>query len=340
MPAIINRRGILASWCVFVALAVIGNLAARFFCGAFLHMRCHLFWPLNVFWPRTPHFWHYARAALALAVFTYALRLVSLKDYPRGIVCAVSLALVLCTNFIAGGHTGFVIPIAGVSPGAPRGVQYFHEALRIKDLPAFVSGYQQLQPHLSMHARTHPPGPVILIYALHKLLGGPQMISIALAAFATLLSGFFLFGIAGRFFRQKRLAGLAVFLFFLIPAVQVYYCASVDAMIAALFLGVVYFFVKEGFFPGFAGAAILLIASSFMSFSFLFLLPVIAAFELLQDKRIFKAVSAVFTLVCFYAVFYLATGFNYLDSFLNAYTSFYARVSAWPLTAQYLITRL
>jgi hypothetical protein len=106
----------------------------------------------------------------------------------------------------------------------------------------FLRGFNTIQPTLGDHGRTHPPGAVLLFRSLRDLTSGnPAAISVLIALAASLASACFF-----RLLLSATLPGVdgtaGAFLFLLLPAVQIYYCASLDAIIASLLLGTVALF--------------------------------------------------------------------------------------------------
>ena len=108
------------------------------------------------------------------------------------------------------------------------------------------------------------------------------------------------------------------FLFVLIPAVQVYYLASIDALIASFLLGALYFFRQPQWALSVTGTMAFLAAASFLTFGFLFLLPVLAGFEIVRERRLTKFLLIVSGLGVLYFAIHLAMDFNYLRSFSTA----------------------
>jgi hypothetical protein len=150
-----------------------------------------------------------------------------------------------------------------------------------------------------------------------------------------------LYGIVRTETRDEHLAGYATLLFLLLPSTQIYYCASLEAIIATLLLGVLYFFIHPKPPVSFLGSLVCLLLSSFLTFGFLFIIPVIVGFEILQRKGIFK--SAV--LLCAVGLVYLLIdtmfGYNYFHSF--AIASAIENPHGFSLLAEpanYVLTRL
>lgn len=340
MERVFTLKKVVWSSALFAATFVLLNAFARFAYPCLVGRAAHPFWPLNVFWLRLPSWQACAGAAAVLAVFYFLCRLLGRAGYNILIVVPAAFALVVATNLLHGWEAGFTNPVSGVSPGALQGVQYYHDAVRIKDAAAFFSRYDRLQPYLAMHSQTHPPGPALLVYALLKIAQEPGAVAFALTTLCVFLSGFCLYGILAFYFSERALCGFMVFLFFLVPAVQVYYAHSIDALTASLFLAALYFFMLPRAAPGIAGGIIFVSFAFFMSFSAFFLVPVFAVYELFTHRRLVRTAVIFFGVALIYSCAHGIWGFNYLRAFSFACASGYARVLFTQRPAEYLFSRL
>ena len=302
-------------------LAFLGTLLLAIYpvpaaiCWVFRFNYCPVTWPVTVFaplLPRTPDLVTDTLVAIALLIlFYFAASFLARHRFRLRYVVVVGIALVIGSNLIQGFSQGLSDPVSGSTN------QYFHDAISISDASDFLKEFNERQPDLLIHTRTHPPGPVLTIYGLFKLLQRPSLVAIAIALVSVSLSLFFV----NRLLRTELgspTADFATFLFVLIPAIQVYYLASIDALIASLLLGALYFFLLPQRALSLAGTVAFLAAASFVTFGFLFILPVLAGFELVRDRRLTKIVLILLTLSVLYLVLYIAMDFNYLRSFLTA----------------------
>ncbi|MFL6595349.1 MAG: hypothetical protein ACJ8HQ_07880, partial [Chthoniobacterales bacterium] len=180
----------------------------------------------------------------------------------------------------------------------------------------FFRNYNGVQPTLHMHARTHPPGPVLLIYALNKALKEPALISLLIAAVAVTSAAWFFYKLLVTEF-QPHLARFMTSLFLLLPSVQIYYLATVDALVAALLLGVFYCFKRATALHLFAAAA-LLVTSFMLTFLAVWIVPVLFGYELIKRRNIIRATAVVLAVIAVYVAIYFASGFNLLASFRTA----------------------
>jgi len=300
----------------FPVAVVASNAAAKFVRSHWTVYDFPTYWPLSIFWFRPPRL-KQVLLAIAVGVLLYLIRIMlSRLGYRLVYVMMAGVVLVLCTNLIQGWVRGFELPIVGVwDPG----FEYYHDAIRIHDALDFMLHYEQLQPALLVHSRTHPPGAVLSIYMLLKALGSPALVSITIAVVSACLSCFFLGRLLATAYGANDFPGYITLLYMLIPAVQIYYCASLDALIVSLLLGVLYLCLFAR--PRMAtmlGAALLLWLTSFLTFGFVFVVPVLAGFELLKKRSLRTTVFVLVCLALAYLLMYAVFHYDYLNSFAIA----------------------
>jgi hypothetical protein len=127
----------------------------------------------------------------------------------------------------------------------------------------------------------------------------------------------------------------------MIPAVQIYYCASIDALIATACLGSIYFYSHRHSVIGIIGSTVCLFVMSFMTFGFLFIGPVLLGYELIRRKSMFRFSIVFSSLITIYIILFLLFNFNYIQSFLVA--SSLENPNGFQLFAaplNYLVTRV
>lgn len=335
---IFTPRGVAAVSAAFIAAVLVLNLGARLVYAHIVKFDLTTFWPLGMSLPRRPALYQVAMAVVVVVLFYAGVRLLRRAAYRLGPVIGAAVVLVVATNLLQGWSIGFRTPMAG---GGSAGIQYYHDALAIESAGEFVRRFGERQEHLLVHSRTHPPGAVLSIYLLHRMLGDPAAIALAVAGVSTVLSLLFLHGILVKEPGETALARYVVLLFALIPAVQIYYAASLDALVAAFLLGAAYFLVDRRTAVGISGSFVCIALASFMSFGFLFILPVILLTELLRYRRIVRTAITIALLIALYVVVERVTGFNYLTSFATAASL--ENPSGFMLfacPASYLFTRL
>lgn len=267
----------LAAWAAGVVLVYLGKQIT--------HFNAAHYWPLSIFTPRWPAPAHWLGLAAAAALFVLALRLAPWRRGRTAVVLGGSL-VVLVSGLGQGWSGGYATPVAGLSDGI--GVQYYHAAMELAGPSEALHDFNAIQPRLRNHAATHPPGALLVYWGLGRLLTAPALIGLALALASLLLGGWLLHGFLGRFFAEER-AALGTWLFFLLPAVHVYFVASLDALIAACFLGCLRCFEPERAWPRFVAALAWLLAAASLSFAFFYLLPVLAWVELRSRRTLWRS---------------------------------------------------
>lgn len=317
-------------------------------------------WPFSVFSARVPS-WYELLLAAAVAVFFLLARRYLLKTgFRLPHVLLVGIVLVVGTNLVQGWQNGLVTPTSGTIGSWKENLadpfhtaarltkaeltaklQYYDDAQNVSSAYDFLARFNDIQPHLLTHSRTHPPGAVLVFYTLKQLVGSPAAISLAIAILATVLSGLFYYGLLRTLRVEGHLAGYTTFLFLLLPAVQIYYAASLDALIASLLLGALYLFVQSRGGVSVAGATCVLIGASFLTFGWVFILPVLLGWEVLQRRIPWRLIMVCAAIGLFYVGLHRATGFDYLQSFRTASAIENAKgfyLAAEPVS--YVLTRL
>ncbi|MBN1825218.1 MAG: hypothetical protein JW958_03055 [Candidatus Eisenbacteria bacterium] len=174
---------------------------------------------------------------------------------PRGVFAAAFL-LVLFGNLGQGGwKAGFEEPFTAGD------IRYYHDAVKIRDAGAWLGAFNEIQPDLLVHSRTHPPFAVLLHYGILRTGGGAAALGISFTLLALLA-----LPVTGAILRElgvpRERRGPLLILFAVLPAVNIYSAASLDGVIllpATLFL---YGLVLIGR-PGRAVAGFLLVAAGF-----------------------------------------------------------------------------
>ena len=306
-----------------ILLFSVGVLAANrlhhLLCLRIADVECVRYWPIGVFFPRIPPYIgfpspvHILTGLAALVLFLVALSVLPRADYRPLLVSAFSGVLLLTTTLTHGWQFGLVRP----SAAAPNvGPDYYQDALAITNPLAFISDFNVAQPDLSVHSRTHPPGAVLTFYLLQRLTRDPGMISIVIAGLAVGLTALFLRKLLSTEF-DLRTVGRILFLFFLIPSVQIYYAATVDALLAPLIVGSCLALILESRWWLLVSVACLLLAS-FLSFGFVFVLPVLLAFDIWRFRAPWRTGVLFLSLVLFYVFLDALLRFSYPSSFLTA----------------------
>ncbi len=177
------------------------------------------YWPISIVDPATPSW-----AAIAAAGATW-LGLVVLARVLDGRHLALAMALcaaTFATNSLHGFERGFVIPVSGP-------YSYWKDVKTDERAVGFVRHFNERQRSLHTHSRTHPPL-AVLVYAPFAAASSPGLAAIVLGLFALILSLLSLRSLLGA-------AGAPMLpVFAALPAVQIYFVSSLDALICAVFL--------------------------------------------------------------------------------------------------------
>ncbi len=311
----LGLRGFLVVSILFVAVVASMNFLVRLLHRHVVKFDFPTFWPLGMFLPRSPGLLYVVMAIAVFILFYIIIRLLQRSGYRLGYIIIAGVALVVATNLLQGWEGGFVDPIAG---GGERGIQIYHDAIHVDSAAGFVRRFEEYQPDLLVHAQTHPPGAVLSIYFLYKLLHSPAAIALVIATLSTVLSMLFLNGILASELGETRLVRFLTLLFILVPSVEIYYAASIDALIGSFLLGTIYFFMRRRMWISITGSIVFVFLASFMTFGFLFVFPVIAITEILMARRPVRSGVTIALLTVIYVIVHRVFDFNYLASFATA----------------------
>lgn len=327
----LNCKNIFIISLSFVAIIAFSNFIVSFY-SKFVKISYPFCWPIGVFEHRMPSWKHLLVAITVLVIFGFIINYLARIKYKIPYVIFAAIILVLGTNLIQGWR-GYIDPIVG---GGEGGIEYYHDAIKIKNVYYFLSHFEQLQPSLLCHSAFHPPGAVLTIYLLLKILVKPVLLSVTIAIVSVSLSVFFLYKILLNEFEDEA-SKYASFLFILIPSVQIYYLATIDAIIAGFLLGALYFFMHPRFFISIIGSVVFIFLASFLTFLFIFILPVIVGFDILVRRNIHRTVFILLCLGIIYIMLYLFFHFNYINSFI---TAFHLESQFFTNFINYIFTRL
>jgi len=288
------------------------------------------FWPISNVIPQIPDFAHLLAAAAILIIFYFFIKYLPRLHFRLLFIILFGIFLVMGTNMLQsqgwegktllknnGWEAGFVVPIIGSSK---INTEYYNDAINITDMVYFIHTYEQMQPYLLLHARTHPPGPLLTINLLLRILRNPILVSIVMGIISVSFSTFFLYKILSIEFKED-FSKYITFLFILIPSIQVFYVASIDALISSFLLGSLYFYLKQRSVINIIGSVFFLFLSSFLTFAFVFILPIMVGYEFLKRKDFLRSGYIISGLALIYAIIYLIFNFNYINSFMIASVS-------------------
>jgi hypothetical protein len=293
------------------------------------------YWPISIFTIRLGRLrleWAIGTTIAAIVVVVVAGAYCRRRDTGIAPIVVAGVVLLGLSNLVHGFDHGFVAPLA-----TREG--YYQMAPAVTDPLAFIRTYEANQLSYVVHARTHPPGAVLTFALFERVFGSRVLVSAAIALVSLPTSAVFLYRLVGTYY-ERDVARYVTVLFVLLPAVQIYYLASLDALIATLMLGAVYFFTRESRLATLGTFACLLVAS-FQMFLAVVLLPVLAAIALDRREKRVPFTAILVGLIGCYILADIALGYNYLDSFVLA--SNQQNPGGFLLTAEpawYVYTRL
>ncbi|HEV7700741.1 MAG TPA: hypothetical protein VGO43_10975 [Pyrinomonadaceae bacterium] len=331
---------------IFFGITRLMQTQLRSVCTNWIPFDCPYYWPVSIFEASFPTAFGYACAGMVVVVFAAFLWVLERKRFELRLVCVAAVILIAGTTLIQGVAAGFYAPVAGYRQNdvfieySLEGQEYFHDALNVTDPVDFFRRYNEIQPTLHNHGHTHPPGAILTYYFLTKLLRDPAFMSLAIMIIATLGTIYFFYKLC-RTGLSESTARYMAFLLALLPAIQIYYLATLDALVAALLTGVVYWFCFGTRRRHVAGALVLLTTSFLLTFVSLFIVPVLIAFEVITKRSLKRSAIVIGGMIAIYAVLYLTTGYDAWHAFREA--SHYENPNGpMPLvdTANYLFTRL
>ena len=319
---------------MFLILWVIGNLTINQYCVQTTD-DCPLLWPMSIFAARIPTV---PDILFALVIF-FAFR-ISLSMWHRTqdfwlLLFSVNL-LIIGTNLLAGWHIGFELPTTYGE------AYYYYDAIEIDNSIEFINSYEELQvTTLGKHSRTNPPGSTLLLYFVHKLITNIGWMNIFLTIVAGTLTSYFMWKIMRIYFSDTFLSGYMTWTLLLLPAVQIYYGFKLDAIIASLMLGTLFFFLHQNPRLSIVGSTLFLFMASFMTFITIFLLPVLVGFSIWKQQYLGRLLSIIIGIIGIYLVLFMLFEFNYVNTFRIA--AEYENPEGFRLfsdLSNYLLTRI
>lgn len=271
------------------------------------------FYPLSVFKFRRPSSIQLAGAGALLGAFVALSRTLSRRRLSLGWLVVVGVALAVGSNLLHGWRYGIDYPTATLGDS---GIEYYNDAVLVQGALWFLARFNAIQFELLEHSRTHPPGAVLLYFALHRLLRNPGLISIGIDALFVAIAVPSLRRLLQLVFGAAPPLALLSYLVF--PANLIYGLATLDAAIAGFFLATLICFIDESRRGLWLVSAPLLAVSLFSTFGALFLLPVLFGYEWLKNRRLVR--SSLVLVVSALLIYGLKplTGYDWLASFWRA----------------------
>ena len=222
------------------------------------------------------------------------------------------------------------IELAFVNPISGGDIQYYHDAIKIDSWRNWLSSFNVIQESLLCHARTHPPGAVLIEFFFFMVSQNPLWISIVFL-FVSSISIVLIYKIFIELGKDKLFSNKMAFLYVVIPSVNIYSLATLDAIIAMLanivILGLIIVVEckasKRMVVWGFLSAVSMTLVS-LLTFGGIYLWAIIGAFSLYlfyfhNNQNILILFSG--SLVLFLLTVFLLNqtyNYDYFESFLTA----------------------
>lgn len=166
-----------------------------------------------------------------------------LQSVPIIIAVGFVVALNVTTAMVRGGMPALSGPFSRIQPEAK--LEYFADIDRVNPNPvAFVRNYRKLVPTLSAHATTHPPGPILYLWAASCVFGQ----GIAAAAWAAIIGtalSIYPFSLLARTVLSPAASRYAIAMYAVTPALVLFGATSMDGVSVFFPLLAAYFFHKS-----------------------------------------------------------------------------------------------
>lgn len=295
------------------------------------------YWPVSIFLPKYPVWVDLLTLAGIALVWWAFLKMWKDGQMTIGRLTAMLFVLIIGSNALQGWKNAWVTPIGGDDTDY---LHYYHDSEGISDVGKTLELYTTLQPLLRDHTRVHPPGPLLLTYWLRQIWDWQPWLSLAFLGMG--MGALPLLYLILKTEMKEQWALLATALFGLIPGVQIYWLAGVDAVITTIFLAAVAVLLvtkKEWTWDLAGGLAIFL--GAMMSFAVLWLVGVMLWADWWKHGRLSRSMRMMTVAGVLLWVFGILSGFSYMESFSVASSfegtqGFYG--FAKPLS--YMVTRV
>lgn len=308
---------------VFIIATIVTQRLLRYVCSDLIAFDCPYYWPVSIMDVRMPTVRDIVVAAAVAAGFFILMRILGARRYELRLVIASAILLIVGLSFIHGVAVGFYAPIAGdaqtgvLVPYSLDGQEYYHDAIKTTGAMDFLARFNELQPTLHRHSHTHPPGAVLTFYALDRIFGDPALIAVAIMLIAFPVSLYFVDRLMAAAVDDDTARYVTV-LFAFLPVIQIYYLATLDALVAAILIAALYLFCFGRSRGSAAAAAVLVSTSFFLTFVSLFILPVLVGFELLVKRSLKRSGVVALGLVTLHILLYWFTGYDAVRAFRTA----------------------
>jgi hypothetical protein len=326
----VSSQNMLFSWPRILLYAGLFGVAVlglqrllRHTCENWVAFDCPYYWPVSIFEVRNPGIAGLLTAAVVIAGFFAFYRVLESRGFNVRLTVVFAALLILGSSLTQGVDVGLRTPEAGdvrsgvLAPVSQDGQEYWHDAIQIADPVYFLGHYNEIQPTLHEHAHTHPPGAVLTYYFLSQIFADPAFISIAIMLFSVTVTVVFFYRLVATE-TSEGTAKYMAFLIALLPAVEVYYLATIDAVITSLLVAALYLFCFGKRRWAVPAAAAILATAFLLTYVSVFILPVLLGCELIMRRSVRRFAVVLAAVVGVHAVLYFASGYNGWAAFREA----------------------
>jgi 4-amino-4-deoxy-L-arabinose transferase-like glycosyltransferase len=205
--------------------------------------------------------------------------------------------------------------------------EYFADVSRVDPSPvAFVRNYTKMVPTLSLHAGTHPPGPVLYLWAVSRVFGN-GIVAAALSAIIGTALSMYPFSLLARTILGPATSRYAVAMYAVTPTLVLFGATSMDGVFVFFPLLATYFFhkswsqnpVRYSILTGFALAAAMFFTFMSVCIGFVFTVEAILSTRAALSHRIWRnLVYAGLTFALVHWLLWVLTGYNVIHGFKMA----------------------
>jgi hypothetical protein len=264
------------------------------------------FWPISISLPKYP-VWQDGITLLALGVGFWLFLKVFIERKSLQLLAGAGLLLIMGTNLLQG-YQGLYEPLTASD-------SYWADSLKITNLASFLEFYETLQPTLALHSRSHPPGPIVLVYLLSHIAGQPLFASLVLAAIGSGVV-FLLYD----FLRQKNVSADTAFfvsaLFLVLPTVQIYFISSFDAIMPLVFFSVFWAWQRAKEPKWLVTTGVLFALALSFNFAAIFLIPILLFDDWRRHGQVNLSLQLFVASIILGFLVAILFGYNYWNSFL------------------------
>lgn len=244
------------------------------------------------------------------------------QTVPLIVALAFVVALNVTTAMVRGGMPALSRPFDRIGPEAK--LEYFADINRVSDPVTFVRNYRKLVPTLSLHSTTHPPGPVLYLWAVSRVFGEDIAVAAWAAIIGTALS-IYPFSLLARTVLSPAASWYAIAMYAVSPALVWFGATSMDGVFVFFPLLATYFFheswsqnpVRYSILTGLALAASMFFTFMTVCIGFVFALEAaLSSRATANSRRIWRnLVYAGLTFAVVHWLLFMLTNYNVIRAF-------------------------